>query len=43
MSTHNICFRREKRKILCGYPLLYVAMGKVAVMEQNPAKALDKG
>ena len=26
MSTHNICFRREKRKILCGYPLLSVAM-----------------
>ena len=26
MSTHNICFRRELRKILCGYPLLSVAM-----------------
>ena len=26
MSTHNICFRREIRKILCGYPLLSVAM-----------------
>ena len=23
---HNICFRREIRKILCGYPLLSVAM-----------------
>ena len=22
MSTHNICFRGEIRKILCGYPLL---------------------
>ena len=27
MSTHNICIRREIRKILCGYPLLSVAMG----------------
>ena len=26
MSTHSICFRREIRKILCGYPLLSVAM-----------------
>ena len=26
MSTHNICFRREITKILCGYPLLSVAM-----------------
>ena len=26
MSTHNICFCREIRKILCGYPLLFVAM-----------------
>ena len=26
MSTHNICFRREIRKIICGYPLLSVAM-----------------
>ena len=26
MSTHNICFRREIRKILCGYPLLSVAI-----------------
>ena len=28
MSTHNICFRGEIRKILCGYPLLSVAMGQ---------------
>ena len=28
MSTHNICFRGEIRKILCGYPLLSVAMMK---------------
>ena len=26
MSTHNICIRWEIRKILCGYPLLSVAM-----------------
>ena len=26
MSTCNICFRRERRKILCRYPLLSVAM-----------------
>ena len=26
MSTHNICFCGEIRKILCGYPLLTVAM-----------------
>ena len=26
MSTHNICFHGEIRKILCGYPLLSVAM-----------------
>ena len=26
MSTHNICFRLEIRKIICGYPLLSVAM-----------------
>ena len=26
MSTHNICFRGEIRKILCGYHLLSVAM-----------------
>ena len=29
MSTHNICIRREIRKILCAYPLLSVAMLKV--------------
>ena len=26
MTTHNICFRQEIRKILCGCPLLSVAM-----------------
>ena len=29
MSTHNICFSGEIRKILCGYPLLSVAMENV--------------
>ena len=28
MSSHNICFRGEIRKILCGYPLLTVAMAE---------------
>ena len=31
MSTHNVCFRGEKRKILCGYPLLSVAMGQLVI------------
>ena len=26
MSTHNICFCREIRKILCVYPLISIAM-----------------
>ena len=26
MSTHNICFHGEIRKILCGFPLLSGAM-----------------
>ena len=26
MSTHNVCFHQEIRKIFCGYPLLSVAM-----------------
>ena len=26
MSTHNVCFHREIRKILCGYPLLHVSV-----------------
>ena len=29
MSTHNICFRPEIRKILCEYPLSSIAMLKV--------------
>ena len=29
MSTHNICFHGEIRKILCGYPLLSVARVRV--------------
>ena len=32
MSTHNICFRGEIRRILCGYPLLSVAMSMVIFM-----------
>ena len=30
MSTHNICIRREIRKILCGYPRISVAMPIIA-------------
>ena len=30
MSTHNICFLGEISKILCGYPLLSVAMVHVS-------------
>ena len=33
MSTHNICFCREIRKILCGYPLISVAMGRDPIGE----------
>ena len=29
MSTHNICFHGEIRKILCGYPLLSAAVDLV--------------
>ena len=32
MSTHNICFHGEIRKILCGYPLLSVAMIKALLV-----------
>ena len=35
MSTHNICFHREIRKILCGYPLLSVAMNSAILAIQN--------
>ena len=34
MSTHNICFRQEVRKLLCGYPLLSVAMAYVGMYVQ---------
>ena len=39
MSTHNIYFRGEIRKILCGYPLLSVAMdmSTVKVVQENAA------
>ena len=33
MSTHNICFCGEIRKILCGYPLLSVAMADIPYLE----------
>ena len=31
MCTHNICLRREIRKILCGYPFLSVAMFHIPI------------
>ena len=34
MSTHNICFSREINKILCGYPLLSVAMNYSTVSRE---------
>ena len=34
MSTHNICFSLEIRKILCGYPLLSVAMHNIHFHEE---------
>ena len=37
MSTHNICFRGEIRKIICGYPLLSVAM----VLWSSPSTTLS--
>ena len=39
MSTHNICFRGEIRKILCGYPLLSLAMFRALDLA---AEALNK-
>ena len=38
MSTHNICFHGEIRKILCGYPLLSVAMIPVCFFRELRAK-----
>ena len=35
MSTHNMCFRREIRKIICGYPLLSVAMSGMGSMTEE--------
>ena len=38
MSTHNICFCGEIRKILCGYPLLSVAMSAISRATQYAMK-----
>ena len=35
MSTHNICFRGEIRKMLYGYPLLSVAMLQYVFLWRN--------
>ena len=42
MSTHNICFCGEIRKILCGYPLLSVAMCQGLFNECSQYKFLLK-
>ena len=46
MSTHNICFCRKINKILCGYPILSVAMVHVQMnyytSHQEYASSLDK-
>ena len=39
MSTHKICFHREIRKILCGYPLLSVAMVFTISIQTNSKNA----
>ena len=39
MSTHNICIRREIGKILCGYPLLSVAM--VICLPHNSGRVIS--
>ena len=41
MSTHNICFLREIRKILCGYPLLSVAMEDGVAMFTSLVRARE--
>ena len=35
MGTHNICFNREIRKTLCGYPLLSVAMNSSLISRRK--------
>ena len=45
MSTHNICIHRKIRKILCGYPLLSVAMpqsGTSNSYQQMPYTYMEK-
>ena len=41
MSTHNICFHREIRKILCGYPLLSVAMIQLTLVASQELMLLQ--
>ena len=38
MSTHNICFCREIKKI-CGYPLLSVAMSDAPLADDRRSQA----
>ena len=43
MSTHNIGFHQQIRKILCGYPLLSVAMEKYNVDTPILSGAVNMG
>ena len=38
MSTHNICFDVEIRKILCGYPFLSWAVVAIAITWAIPCE-----
>ena len=42
MSTHNVCFRRELRQILCGYPLLSGAMCLFSLILIYVVRATDE-
>ena len=42
MSTNNICFCGEIRKILCGYPLLSVPMILVEQVDFDHLLVIDK-
>ena len=41
MSTHNICFYGEIRKLLCGYPLLCGAMQLIISLKAPYPSKID--
>ena len=43
MSTHNVCFCGEKRKILCGYPIISEAMWICSLIWSFNACICSKG